>query len=80
VIDKHDQFSAREWFLANTGYERTTARVNAALRELAVGRGERWTEDIVPKVNRLGLQYADPDAASRMRPGWQRLEACLNNL
>ena len=80
VIDKHDQFSARDWFLANTGYERTTARVNAALRELSLSRGERWTEDIVPKVNRLGLQYADPEEASRMRPGWQRLEACLNNL
>ena len=54
-------FDPRTWAMANITPERTTAGLNALLRQLAADRGESWTVDIVAKCNAPHCTYY-PDA------------------
>jgi glycosyltransferase involved in cell wall biosynthesis len=57
MISAPQAFQPRSWALANTGYCRSTNQINTMLREMALQRGNPWTIDIVPKVNRPHAQY-----------------------
>jgi glycosyltransferase involved in cell wall biosynthesis len=62
MLESHDRFTPRAWALAHTGSRNATARLNAHLKALALSRGERWTVDIVEKLNRPNLAYRAPVA------------------
>jgi hypothetical protein len=51
------EFDPRQWALANITPEVTTATLNKFLKQLALERGEPWTQDIVPKSNRPDMGY-----------------------
>ncbi len=80
AIEGHARFRPREWFLRNTGPLNATRVLDAALREATTQRGETYSSSIVPKENRLGLCYVDPEGQRRMEGGWRELELCLASL
>jgi glycosyltransferase involved in cell wall biosynthesis len=73
-------FRPREWFARNTGFRRSTATLNSALKAEAFKRGEIWTTDIVPKANMHESRYISPDDAQRMKPGFDELATMLVEL
>jgi glycosyltransferase involved in cell wall biosynthesis len=48
---EYGRFSPRRWAMENISCERTTEKLNATLRTVALQRGEEWTEDLRVKVN-----------------------------
>jgi glycosyltransferase involved in cell wall biosynthesis len=60
MLDRREQFTPRQWALQHTGSRNATAKLNAALKEIAIRRGEKWTTDIVEKVNNPNFNYKDP--------------------
>jgi hypothetical protein len=74
MVENYETFRPREWFLAQTGYANSTRRLNALLREEALRRGEPWTTDIQPKVNRPFLKYVREEQAAEVQAGWRMLE------
>jgi len=80
VIEHYQDFSPREWFLQNTGYRNSTRRLNALLQEEALRRGEPWTTDIVPKVNRPYLEYVNPADCAKVQRGWDELQRALREV
>jgi glycosyltransferase involved in cell wall biosynthesis len=57
MIERHGQFSPRRWAHAHSGSRNATAELSRVLRSIAEARGERWTVDIVEKVNNPNLSY-----------------------
>ncbi len=77
VIANQERYHSREWLLANSGYRNSSQKLNALLREEALRRGEPWTTDIVPKLNRPNLEYVSERDAERMKDGWAELQDAL---
>jgi glycosyltransferase involved in cell wall biosynthesis len=55
--DHWKEFDPRPWALANIAPEASTAKLNLVLKELAIQRGEPWTQDIVAKCNAPDVRY-----------------------
>lgn len=62
MCERHLSFTPRAWALAHTGSRNATRLLNDQLRSIATAKGERWTTDIVEKVNRPNMAWASPDA------------------
>jgi glycosyltransferase involved in cell wall biosynthesis len=67
VLTGGARFSPRAWALEHTGYARSTRILNEKLKELSLARGEPWTTDIAPKVNRPDPCYKVDQDAARLR-------------
>ncbi len=80
TLASYSKFRPREWFSRNTGFRRSAATLNSALKAEAVKRGETWTTDIVPKANMHESRYVFPHDAHRMKPGFDELAAMLVEL
>lgn len=66
VIDRHAEYSPRDWVLDHMSCQRTTALLNDTIRATALARGESWSQDIVVKTSDLdGLLYWHPEDADR---------------
>jgi len=76
----YDKFQPRAWFLQNTGYQNSTAKLNAFLREEGIRRREKWTADIVPKANRPEPVYISERDKASLEGGWDELERSLTKL
>lgn len=57
MLNSHLLFAPRQWALENTGYQRSTERLNNMLKEVAIRRGESWTRDIYTKKNFTNAIY-----------------------
>jgi glycosyltransferase involved in cell wall biosynthesis len=77
VIDGREAFRPREWALAHTGWEVSTAHLNAALKEAATRRGEPWTEDIAGRKSEPNLRYARAGAHREFETAYLALEEYL---
>lgn len=51
------EYNPRDWALRNISPLVTTKKLSTCLQEVAQGRGEPWTYEIVPKVNSPEVQY-----------------------
>jgi glycosyltransferase involved in cell wall biosynthesis len=80
AIHSYKNFAPRKWYLQNSGYQKSTARLNEALRIAAQTRNENWTAGIVQKVNRPEVQYANTADRARLAPAWEQLERYLSDL
>lgn len=61
MIDTHASFDPRPFILPRMTPEASTATLNAEIKAVATGLGERWTRDLVVKVSTLdGLTYGNP--------------------
>lgn len=77
MVANSDRYTPRAWALENTGYQRSTARLNDLLRSLAIGRGEEWTKDIFLKKNRHNAMFASADERHIAREHLNRLGSFL---
>ena len=51
MVEHYQMFSPRKWANENTGYINSTKKLNAILRNIALKKGEEWTQDIFAKKN-----------------------------
>jgi len=51
MLAEHDRFETRSWALTNTGWDKSSRRLNDFLRTIAMEKQEEWTFDIFPKMN-----------------------------
>jgi glycosyltransferase involved in cell wall biosynthesis len=77
VLGHTEAFSPRSWALENVGYLNATAKVNEALREVALSHGSAWTQDIAARKNAPNLRYAQPGLYKTFEDEYQRLQAHL---
>lgn len=78
MVDKHEQFRARECLLSRSGTQKTTEKLNAAVRARAEAMGEQWTRDIVGKLHTYtGLGYLSEADAAATQSGREVLRQCL---
>lgn len=59
MLDNYQQFTPRSWAVAQTGSKNSTKKLNSLLKDIAKSKGERWTVDIVEKVNNPNFSYKD---------------------
>lgn len=57
--EHHATLTPREWAMANTAPEVSTARLEALIRETELRAGRAWTEGLLVKVNDPELRYVD---------------------
>lgn len=62
MLDKYWQCSPRAWALKHTGSKNATRQLNNELKAIAEAKGEKWTVDIVEKVNNPNFSYKDKDS------------------
>jgi len=77
VLASPERFQPRAWFERNSGYPRSTERLNSYLRQRAEARGERWTRDIAAKTNRPDVAYANSEEERKLEPEYADLESML---
>jgi glycosyltransferase involved in cell wall biosynthesis len=77
AIKKYSNYNTREWALKNTGYENSTKLLNNHLKELAIKSGFNWENDIVYKINRPNVLYADEKDRINLKEEYIRLSAFL---
>jgi glycosyltransferase involved in cell wall biosynthesis len=80
TLANYTKFRPREWFSRNTGFRRSAATLNSALKAEFLKRGEAWTTDIVQKANMHESRYISPGDALRMKPGFDELATMLVEL
>ncbi len=57
MLENLNQFNPRNWAIKNTGYEKSTQRLNHLLKDLAIKNEENWTKDIYFKKNVPHARY-----------------------
>lgn len=62
MLDNYHKFTPRAWALAQTGSKNATRKLNGLLKSIAETKGERWTVDIVEKVNNPNFSYKVKDS------------------
>ncbi|HEX2573913.1 MAG TPA: hypothetical protein VH877_30470 [Polyangia bacterium] len=72
-LAEREQYTPRKWAIENISCMRTSARLNAALRDWALRTGRPWTEDIAPLCWRYVPAYVNPADEERLRPAVEQL-------
>ena len=74
MIAESGKYTPRAWALANISAARTSARLNAILKDSADRHGRPWTTDIVPLCRRYVPRYLRESDRVRMQAGIKRLQ------
>ena len=78
MIENHGRYGPRDWVLANMSCRKTAELLNLAIKAKAKELGEKWTVDIVPKVNELGcVRYWDAADSTRFAADYEFLRSCI---
>ena len=72
-LKNHKKFNTRKWAVKNTGYLRSTKILNALLKKASLKRGDKWTRDIVPKINRPNAMYKYEKDRKALEPERKKL-------
>lgn len=72
-LAERERYSPRKWAIENIACKRTSARLNATLRDWALQSGRPWTEDIAPLCWRYVPTYVNPADEERLRPAVEQL-------
>lgn len=76
MVRNHAAYSPREPVVSEMTPEASTARLNEAIRVVALRDGESWTNDIAVKVSTLNrLQYKNPADQLRFADDYRFLES-----
>jgi glycosyltransferase involved in cell wall biosynthesis len=71
-------FAPRDWVMEHMSPQRATEILGRSIREVAVSRGERWTEGLVVKVDRLhDMAYWDEADRGRFEADYAYLRSAL---
>jgi glycosyltransferase involved in cell wall biosynthesis len=76
VLDHRAQFSPRAWAVQNSGSVVATAVLNTIISETVRGRGGRYIDPVVGKVNAPNLAYKDPAVRSRFEADYAYILKC----
>ena len=78
MIENYEQFDPRSWVLDRMTCQHSTAILNAAIRDVAVAAGERWSRDICVKTAGLNrLQYWNPEDRTKFEDDYVWLKSLL---
>lgn len=73
-LEEREQYAPRQWAIENISCKRTSARLNATLRDWALQSGRPWTEDIAPLCWHYVPTYVNPADEERLRPAVEQLQ------
>jgi glycosyltransferase involved in cell wall biosynthesis len=57
MLEHYRMFTPRAWAMEHTGSKNATRKLNSLLKSVAASKAERWTADIVEKVNNPNFSY-----------------------
>lgn len=57
MLEHYRMFTPRAWAIEHTGSKNATRKLNSLLKSVAASKAERWTVDIVEKVNNPNFSY-----------------------
>jgi glycosyltransferase involved in cell wall biosynthesis len=78
MIENYRQFHPREWVLANMTCQKATQIMSDVIRETAIRRGEKWTTNLVVKVNNLNrMTYWEEADARRFESDYAFLTSTI---
>jgi glycosyltransferase involved in cell wall biosynthesis len=78
MITTYQAYSPREWVMKHMSCERTTARLNEAIKAKAVELGETWTTDLAVKTNELnGVRYWELEDRRRFAADYEFLRSTM---
>jgi glycosyltransferase involved in cell wall biosynthesis len=78
MVENHAKFSPRTWAEENMSCEIATDILGAIIRDVAVRNGERWTQGLAVKINRLhDMTYKNPAARERFQDDYSFLRSTI---
>lgn len=78
MIENHHRYRPRNWVMANMTCQHATAILSDVIRDVATRRGERWTQELAVKVNRLNdMGYWDEADEGRFEPDYEYLRSVI---
>jgi len=72
-LERSDGYRPREWAMDNISCHRSSARLNAMLREHSISAGRPWTRDIAPLCWRYVPTYVNAEDEARLAPAVAKL-------
>jgi len=78
ALQSRNQFSPRQWFLAESGSLNSTRVLNRCFQEIFQSRGYDWTEDIVPLGSSGASRYVESSHYDYFRSEFEHLFEALN--
>jgi glycosyltransferase involved in cell wall biosynthesis len=78
LLGSYEQYSPREWVMANMSCQKATDILAAAVREVALGAGENWTTEPAVKVCYLNnMRYWDDADTERFAEDYRFLRSTV---
>jgi glycosyltransferase involved in cell wall biosynthesis len=78
MLEHHEQFSPRAWVMANMTCQKATETLADVIRRTAAANGERWTEGLAVKVNKLhGMDYWEASDRQRFEGDYDFLRSLV---
>ena len=78
MSERYAEYDPRAWVMENMTPQIATDRLNAAIKRVALARGEAWSTDIVVRTVQLKrAPYWDPDDAARFEGDYAYLRTLL---
>ena len=79
MVNNFKNYNPKKWAFENTGYINSTNKLNQFLKELALEKGEEWTQDIFFKHNSPHARYAKYEEQEKADVAFDHLEQFLRN-
>lgn len=80
MVERHREFAPREWVMEHMSCQKATQILNEVIRGKALDLGEKWTEDLAVKVNRLNdMGYWDVADTARFREDYAYLRSMIRS-
>jgi glycosyltransferase involved in cell wall biosynthesis len=78
MIQNYQRYAPRGWVKEHMSCQRATAILSNAIKLVAVGQGEKWSEDLAVKVNGLyGQEYWNAEDGQRFENDYNFLMSCI---
>ena len=79
MVKNFKNYNPRKWAFENSGYINSTNKLNQFLKELALEKGEEWTQDIFFKHNSPHARYAKYEEQEKADVVFNHLKQFLRN-
>jgi glycosyltransferase involved in cell wall biosynthesis len=76
MLDNYQEFAPRTWALRHTGSSVAARILNETVRDVVVGSGLAYSEDIVEKINSPNLAYKDPSCRPKFQADYEFIISC----
>ena len=80
MLDRYEEYSPREWVLANMSCHKATEVLGNEIKRLAASMGESWTRNLAANVSELdGTRYWDSADKERFADDYEFLRSAIRN-